>query len=413
MLRLSGYFYQFTGMHAFLTGLVPFYLPVVLWRETGSLATVSGFISLTSLGFLLCLMAWETLRTSRYSKLVIAGSFIAEAALISLLISEEMTAGITLSSIVVLALLNGVYGCFYWLSLRTLFIKQPRQEGYTQATGNRFGNFQLIVGVLLKVGILSGAFLLEAGHDIWLIALSLVVSGMGIASVFSLKNHSTITSALEAPAVSFKEVLSFRAGRWSRRVFFLDGLFLFLESYFWVLSLYLISNQSFARLGITVVGLAVILSLLFLVIKKRIDGADANKTFVLAVGLYALSWVLRAVVDKGTDATLLSVAVIAIAFMTSFFRLSFNKLFFDQIEPEHAQVFILGKSWFTQAGVAFFFGVLSVVFFIAGNSPDVLAQVYWASAFLALPYILYIWQAFPIGLRFPFFPNSVFSGKRR
>ena len=413
MLRLPGYFYQFTGMHAFLTGLVPFYLPVVLWRETGSLAAVSGFISLTGIGFLLCLMGWEKLRASRYFKIAVVGSFVAEAALISLLISEEMTRGITLSGVVALALLNGAYGCFYWLSLRTLFIKQPSQTGYAQATGNRFGNFQLIVGVLLKMGILTGAFLLEAGHDIWLIALSLLVSGIGIAGVFSRNNHSAITSALEAPAVSFREVLSFRAGRWSRSVFLLDGLFLFLESYFWVLSLYLISNQSFARLGVTVVGLAAILSLLFLVIKKRIDGADANKTFLLAVGLYALSWVLRGLVDKSTDASLLSITVIAIAFMTSFFRLSFNKLFFDQIEPERAQLFILGKSWFTQAGVAFFFGVLSVVFFLTESSPDVLAQVYWVSAFLALPYILYVWQAFPIGLRFPFFQISVFSGKRR
>ncbi|WP_281647230.1 hypothetical protein [Parendozoicomonas sp. Alg238-R29] len=413
MIRLSGYFYQFTGMHAFLTGLIPFYLPVILWRETGSLALISGFISLSGVGFLACLMLWENIRNSRYSKMVIAGSFMAEAVLISLLVSEELTMGIGVWGASVLALINGAYGCFYWLTLRALFIKQPK-DGREQKTGNRFGNFQLVVGILLKIGILVGAFLLEAKLDIWLVLLTLATAGVGITNVFSSRNHDSIAFSLSGSAVSFKQIARFNPGNFSRSVFFLDGLFLFLESYFWVLSLYVLSNQSFSRLGVIVVGLAVILSLLFLAIKRHIDAADSRRVFILAVGLYSLSWVLRGFADEGMTSTTLSVFIISIAFMTSFFRLAFNKLFFDRIEPEQAQLFILAKSWFTQTGVTVFFGVLALVFWAQGSHPDVIKYVYWISALLAIPYLFYIRQTFSLfGLRIPFLQLNAFTGKQQ
>ena len=388
MFRLSGFFYQFTGLHAFLTGLMPFFLPVILWRETESLALVSGFISLSGIGFLAGMGLWEGLRIRGYSRAVIAGSFVAETVLVSVLVLENASVGLTDWGVIVLALLNGIYGCFYWLSLRAMFVSHE-ESGRKQHNGNRFGNFQLVVGILLKVGILAGAWLLEARYDVWLVALSVLFAIAGIKAVYSSPNCQAIAMALEQPSVRFRDITGFRSGNWSRTVFVLDGLFLFLESYFWVLSLYLVSQQSFTRLGIIIVGLAVLLSLLFLLIKRHIDAADPGMMFLLAVTMYALSWVLRGYVGEDLGTTLLSAAIILIAFITSFFRLSFNKLFFDQIQPGKAPLFILAKSGFTQTGVTFFFGLLTFYFSVSGTDESALTLVYWCSAPLSLVYLLY------------------------
>ncbi len=401
------YFYQFSGLHAFLTGLMPFFLPVILWRDTHSLALVSGFISLSGLGFLISLLLWEKLRAGDHGKLAIAGSFIAEAVLITALILEELHSGLSVAGVLSLALLNGFYGCFYWLSLRVLFISQS-SEG-KDSSGNRFGNFQLVVGILLKLGILAGAILLDSGQDIWLVVVTLLVSAAGGVCVYSQTNSDYIKTALSANPVQLSNLFCFRPGNWSRSVFVLDGLFLFMESYFWVLSLYLLSNESFTRLGLIVVALAVILSLLFLVIKSRIDSGDSSQVFTLAVILYSLSWVLRGWIDNSisptASPTLFSVTVILIAFMTSFFRLSFNKIFFDRIEIGNRQLFVLAKSWYTQFGVTVFFALLALVFQLSGGGSRQLATIYWLSAPLALIYFLYARQASPsAGLR-AFFPG--------
>ncbi len=390
-----GYFYQFTGLHSFLTGLLPFFLPVILWSETQSLTVVAGFIALSGFSFLISLLVWEALRSSRYRRMVIACSFLAEAVLISTLVIEEGIHGLAHSSVVWMGLLNGIYGCFYWLSLRMLFIQDGKQqiEDASSRSGNRFGNFQLLVGVLLKFGILGGAFLLEGGYTGVLLLVSLLVSGFGFVGVFILSGARSSEAGLMGPKVSLRAIVGFQNPGFPRTVFFIDGLFLFLESYFWVLSLYIISHESFARLGVLVVGLAVILAVMFLVIKTRIDAADSHKVFVLATLLYGCSWWLRGSVDNQLSPVLLSIGVIGIAFMTSFFRMSFNKLFFDRIPGDQVALFVLAKSGYTQAGVAVLFGVLALVFNRTDFQGQDLQVLYWMSAPLSLIYLAYIWQA--------------------
>ncbi|MCL6270314.1 hypothetical protein M3P05_10320 [Sansalvadorimonas sp. 2012CJ34-2] len=397
MIQRPAFFYQFAGLHGFLTGLLPFFLPVILWRESQSMALISGFIAMSGLVFLGSLVVWEKLRASRHGKLAVAGSFIAEGALTTALVLQNVESGLSLSGVALLALLSGVYGCFYWLSFRVLFIDQRNSHGNASgkggASGNRFGNFQLIVGILLKVGILAGALLLDNGQDLWLVALSWVIAIAGFVLVYSPVNHRTIHEALSAPPVRMADIRSLELGTKVRAIFVLDGLFLFLESYFWVLSLYQLSSESYSRLGSLVVGLAIVLSLVFLAIKRWIDRTDATRVFQLAVVLYALSWGLRAWLGETffsttfSNTALFSATVLSIAFMTSFFRLAFNKLFFDWIEPGCEQVFILAKSWYSQMGVALFFSLLALYFWVEGSSE--ISFVYWMSAPLSLGYICY------------------------
>ena len=79
------------------------------------------------------------------------------------------------------------------------------------------------------------------------------------------------------------------------------ALFLFLESHFWTLSLFLLVSEDLSRLGVVVVVLGIVFALLFLLIKNRIDrpGARPMAVYRASVALYALSWLLRLAVGDG------------------------------------------------------------------------------------------------------------------
>ena len=55
----SKIFYSFVGIHSFLIGLFPFYLPVYLWKQGHTLSNISFFIALTGIGFCLSLWGFE------------------------------------------------------------------------------------------------------------------------------------------------------------------------------------------------------------------------------------------------------------------------------------------------------------------------------------------------------------------
>jgi hypothetical protein len=91
----------------------------------------------------------------------------------------------------------------------------------------------------------------------------------------------------EAP-LGVRDILSFKDDYNSKPIFILDGPFLYFESFFWVLTLFFISQESFRDLGLLAIGLALSFSVIFWLIKEYIDHLDAKKLFTLAVILYSV-----------------------------------------------------------------------------------------------------------------------------
>ena len=77
------------------------------------------------------------------------------------------------------ALINGAAGCFYWSTQRLLFQAITEDKN----TGNTFGNFQILVVVALKTGVLVGSYLLGMEYFIGVLSLSFIVSLFGFAAV--------------------------------------------------------------------------------------------------------------------------------------------------------------------------------------------------------------------------------------
>jgi MFS family permease len=276
---LGRLFYAFTGVHSFLIGLFPFYIPVYLYTIGLTLSRICLFVAATGMGYCLTLFLWDRVcRKFSFSTLIV-WSFFSEYFLLSLFFIEN-----ELWLVVLAGFVNGVFNCSFWTIQRLLFVKSISPEN----SGRNFGNSQLFVLVVLKVGILLGGYFLEQ----WGFLVVYLFSGI-IVLLSAVIFYSRIMTAPTAEAVKLTQplgisaVFRFKDTVHSRWVFVIDGVFLYLESYFWVISLFIIVRESFLRLSLIVIMLAVFFGVIFLFIKNSIDRLPRQKVYVAAVTLYA------------------------------------------------------------------------------------------------------------------------------
>ena len=375
------HFFLFLGVHSFLIGLFPFFLPVFLWKKGLDLATLSLFIALTGCGFMITLWQWDRLYKRLPFNSIIVLSFVAETALMSWIFAAD-----TPLFLPVLALLNGAYNCFFWLTQRALFF-DTLQQG---STGRSLGNFQIYVAIILKAGIFSGSLTLEQSGYGLLYALSALLS-LATAYVFlKMRNPPRLSDAIiQSPNLSCNDLLRFKDNQNSRFIFLLDGIFLYLESYFWMISLFLISHQDFWKLGLLVIILSVSFSLVFFFIKNHIDRMPRQRIYFLAVTGYALSWSLRAMIDDSSALIWLFAELVVITFLTSFFRLAFNKAFFEIAQHGATHRYLIVKSYYSQFSIAVVFTLLWLHLSSPGDGSQALPQIYFSAALCALGFLVY------------------------
>ncbi len=392
MRSLSVNFFQYAGVHSFLIGLLPFFIPVLLWQRDASIAVISLFVSLTGIGFLISLNVWRILFNQANWRLIVVASFVIEFLLVSSLLFTEGNWFLYAA-----AILNGAYNCFYWTTQRVMFSAMTvDSSSEANETGKKFGDFQILVVILLKLGILAGAFLLDEGSSLAVVMVSLIITAVSVicfcreTSIASLSSINRVLGRDEKGTAPTTSVFRFKDKYNSATVFYLDGIFLFLESYFWVLSLFLIAKESVMDLGIVIVSLTVLLSVVFYFIKNRIDRLNQQKVFVCAVVLYAISWGLRAELDMDITDYWKYPVIVLIGFMTTFFRLSFNKRFFDNARENDSTAYLLSKSYLSQAGIAVFFGCLALLAYSLDDTETVLPIVYWVLAPVSLVYWAYL-----------------------
>jgi len=375
--RSTKTFYLFLGFHSFLLGLFPFFLPVYLFKNGSNLSDISWFICCTGIGFAITLWLWDHLRTDSFL-LAITCSFMLEIVLLFLVLQG--------APFLLLALVNGMYSCLYWTIQRVLFF----DGGNSDSSGRRFGNVQIFVLIVLKIGIIIGSLLLENSGLLSIFFLSVFVGVAGIALFFFFFVSVPLPFALQQQnPVSCTEIVMFSDTCNSRLIFIIDGVFLYFESYFWLISLFIVVGESFTRLGILVIFLALFLALLFYFIKNRIDQADRQRMYIFSVLLYAFSWGLRAGISEGLNYTVQICLILLIAFCTSFFRLAFNKRFFDTAEKGIRYKYLFIKSYYSQIFLAIIFGFLAWMIADRGSVEMVLRSCYLSAALFATVYLFF------------------------
>jgi len=377
MTQNSRSFYLFLGLHSFLLGLLPFFLPVYFFKNGADISTISWFIAITGFGYSCSLWLWERFRSATFLGSIVL-SFVLECFLVFLILGEAPWW--------LIALVNGPYSCLFWTIQRLLFF----EGGTTGDSGRRFGNFQIYVMIVLKVGILVGSLLLECSGMMAIFLLTVAVACVGI-SVFVRPGQQMFFPATlqQQKTLSLKFITSFRDKYHSRSVFMIDGIFLYLESYFWLISLFLVVGESFVRLGVLVIVLAVALAVLFLIIKNRIDRVDPQKMYICGVILYMLSWFMRGTLSVEMGPGLQISLLLIIAFCTSFFRLAFNKRFFDTAKKGLQYRYILIKSYYSQTGLALFFALFGWWALHVEDLAILFRSIYWGAGLFACVFFVY------------------------
>ena len=378
--RSAPAFYQFLGTHSLLIGLFPFFLPVYLWGNGFNLSELCVLIGLSGFSFCLMLGAWQNLSTQRPLAHLIAITFALEIllVLVVLLAGESKT-----WLVVLLGMTNGAYNAFFWTTQRTLFM----QLLGTNNTGRHYGNFQIFVGIFLKSGILLGGLLLDAGGLPWLLMIS-ALAGLGMSIWLWRKLPST---ALHSdPAISLKASLLQPEHTGARSVFAIDGVMLFFESHFWTLSLFWLVKEDYSTLGMVVVILAVLFALIFYTLKNSIDQISGSAPYTLGVALYCASWLLRVFIDKELTYPWLLSLLLVITFCSSFFRLTFNKRFFNHARQNGEVRYLLFKSYVSQLSLGIFFLLLAgLLASVSVNAEQVLSASYLIAALLSVIYLRY------------------------
>ena len=380
MLGLTRTFYQYLGLHSLLIGIFPFFIPVFLWKQGFELGAISIFIGSAGFGFCFGLYAWDRLRSSISLFNLILASLLLEMALLW----NVDVLGMRFNVLLLLGFCYGVYNCFFWTTQRALFFERVD----TSNSGSKYGNLQIYVGLLLQIGIVVGGILLEMAGYGSVVLLSAVLCLVGLA-MFYLQKPSTPRALAAFTPVSLGAIFSFRDGDASRLTFVIDGVFLFLESFFWVISLFLLAHESFARLGFMVLSLAAIFGVIFYLLKNTIDRLGRRRIYRLSVVLYALSWGLRALVDDDLPLTVLFLALVVITFCTSFFRLAMNKRFYDLARETLDHRYLVMKSYYSQITIAVVFTVFGIAILGRTDSETLLVPVYWFAAAGSFVFLLY------------------------
>ncbi len=377
----SSVFYSYLSLHSLLIGLFPFFIPVYLWRNEYSLSSISLYISLSGAGFCAALWLWDRWRKTARLNTLIGISFALESILLSSVFLQADIAFLPL-----MALLYGLYNCFFWITNRALFLEIID----TSNSGKKYGNLQIAVVIMLKIGVFAGGILLEKYGFTSVYLISIIIT-LASAIGFARLNKSIQFSPQlrQSPPISLPDLMQFKDALHSRRIFLLDGLFLFLESYFWVISLFLLAHESFWQLGILVIVLGITFSGLFFFIRSTIDRLSRQTVYLTATLLYILSWILRATLSDQLPMLFLFLLLVLITFCTSFFRLSFNKRFFDNALETSGHRYLIIKSYYSQFIIAIGYFAIAVLLNQFADPPTALRAIYAGAAVLAMGYFWY------------------------
>ena len=376
-------FYLFVCSHSFLIGIFPFFLPVYLYKQGLNMTEISLFIALSAITFSLSMYCWDAIKSRLTPRQLLIICYALELLMIFSFVAIDARISQSHNLSYVIGASYGLYQCFFWTTQRALFI----QRSDSNNTGNRYGNFQIFVVVFLKAGVFIGGLLLDKENVYLLFLVSFVTVVIGIVAMLKIPGELH-WPFLQWPRVSLKEIYSFKDKYRSKEIFALDGFFLFLESFFWLLSLFLILKQSFMQLGLMIIAITITLSLVFLVLKSKIDKLPEQSVYIASVIGYGVSWILRAYLDEELSLYSQFIFLCLIAFLTALFRLAFNKRYYDLAVHYPNTPYVLMKSYYSQAALVLFFIALSFVF----SYQDTLTSLntgYWLALLLTPMYFIY------------------------
>ena len=120
-----------------------------------------------------------------------------------------------------------------------------------------------------------------------------------------------------------------------------------------------------------------------------IDRVNAQRIFIISIFGYALSWLLRGELGFDNHNIVLYGGMLLIAFLSSFFRLAFNKRFYDIASANKPVYYIVAKSYYSQFMIIIFFSLIALLASFGKDPLNQLQILYDLAIPLVAVYLLY------------------------
>ncbi len=371
--------YTFLFINTLITGIFGIFIPLHLFNTGFVFSEISFFLAFNSLSFMISLFFIERI-ISKYSlRSLMRMTFL----LYGVMISAIFFLSSYKHFLLITGIINGIYLSFFWIVQRILFLNSVKKG----TVGRNFANLQIFVLIISKIAILTGSYMLDAyGFGItYFISLFIIILSL---IVFSAIKHNKSLLLFYKP-MSLPEIISFKDKYNSSFIFLIDGVFIYVEAYYWLLVIFLFMESSFFSTGILTVIVTSIFYALYLIIRSIIDRVSSEKLLIITVILYSFSWALRFMFDLPDNSLLSYLIITIIGFFTMLFRLVYNKIFFIIAKKTIKEKYIFLKSYYSQAVVTVFFFLFGAAFLFFGESVQVFKLIF---AFSSAGSFLYLFQ---------------------
>ncbi len=372
--------YVLLFINSFISGIFGIFIPLFLYNIGFSFSDISFFIAFNAISFFLFLFILERIISKiNLNNLIKLTFFIYFLFISSIFFLKEIK-----YFIIIIAIFNGIYLCLFWKIHRLIFLKSINNFDI----GKKFSNIQILIIIITQISILLGSIILEKfgfEYIYYLSSILIFLSFLLLSNNFKTNKGNNLIFK-NYKAMSLKEILNFKDKYNSKLIFLIDGIFLFLESYFWLLIVFLYVKLNFISIGLIIVSIGIFFSIIYYFIRKNIDKSNSKKIFKIIILLYSFSWFLRIIFDYGENKILNFIIIGIIGFITILFRLVYNKIFFKIAKNTLNEKYIFLKSYYTQFVISIFFIILGYLFIYINQNLIIFKELFLISGIFSFLY---------------------------
>lgn len=379
--KYSKLLYLFIFINALISGIFGIFLPVYLFDIGFLFSEVSFFIAISSFSYFLSLFILERIISKFTIKKLMIFTFIAYSLMISIiyLLAESRF------FLLMVGILSGIYLSFFLIIQRLLFLNSIEHSNI----GEKFANIQIFVLLVSQIAILLGSYILENFDFKIVYSLSIILLFFSIILISkgNVKNLKFEEQKQAYSVMTLNTIFNFTDKYNSKFIFSIDGIFLYLETYFWLLVIFLFLKSNFLSAGIMIILVTLVFYIFYLFIRRIVDKSNLKILFKMAVVFYSLSWILRFFFDLSPDDSISYLLIIIIGFLSMFFRLVYNKAFFKIAKETILARYIFLKSYYSQFFISCSFLIFGLLFLLFDQSEQVFKGIFLAFSLLTFLYL--------------------------
>lgn len=378
-MNLKKLLYTFLFTNAFISGIFGLFLPIYLYKMGATFSNITLFIAINAFFYVITLRVIEYIIPKINLKHLTQITFLTYGIFIT---SIFFTHDINFKNLLILGFFNGIYLSLFWTIQRLTFLTTINEKNL----GKQISNIQLFIMFISKIGILIGGFILENLGFKYVFLITIILLSLSTLYTIFHKTQSQNYTFTHYKPHTLKEILTFKDNHNSKLIFIFDGLFLYIESYIWLLVIFLYVG-SFFELGILIILFSVIFITIYSFIRKIIDKTPEKKLIKYKTIIYGFGWFLAGIFVFIENTKLQSVLILFIAFFNILFRLTFNKIFFKISKNTLKERYIFLKSYYSQFVIFLGFLTFSGIFYYFENNYKIFGIIFFI-AFLLSPIYL-------------------------